>query len=180
MGVIANITSLIPFLVSIFIVAAIIYLDKSFDQDIVKKTLKKKWWILALGLVLTIAWNRGIEEDFEAPKDGKGKDKDPKAKVMTPKELADLAAKKIQDQVAAMKKIVEDAEKEKVKKAAADKAAADKENANKPKEVALTPAQVAAKKAEETRRIEEQIKTMKKAVEAEQKRKAEVKKIAKK
>jgi hypothetical protein len=177
MGVIANILSLIPFLVSIFIVAGIIYLDKSFDQDNVKKILKEKWWILALGLVLTIAWNRGIEEDFEAPKGGKGKDK---AKVMTPKELADLATKKIQDQVAAMKKIVEDAEKEKAKKAAADKAAADKENAKKPKEVPLTPAQVAAKKAEETRRMEDQIKTMKKAVEAEQKRKAEVKKIAKK
>jgi hypothetical protein len=65
-------------------------------------------------------------------------------------------------------------------KAAADKAAADKENAKKPKEVPFTPAQVAAKKAEKNRRMEDQINTMKKAVEAEQKRKAEVKKIAKK
>jgi hypothetical protein len=175
MGVIANILSLIPFLVSIFIVAAIIYLDKSFSQDNVKKTIKEKWWILALGLVLTIAWNRGIEEDFEAPKDGKDK-----PKVMTPKELADLAAKKIQDQVAAMKSALQDGEKEKAEKAKKEAAEKEKENAKKPKEVPLTPTQEALKKAEEARRVEEQVKMMKKAVEAEQKKKAEAAKIAKK
>lgn len=129
------------------------------------------------GLILSMLFFFGVfSEGFQISKEELEKDKAKANAVMTPKQVADAAAKAIQDQVQAMKKLVED-DKERQKKLAAEK---EKENAKKGKEVPLTPKQIADNLVRDAKVIEDQVKAMKKAVEDAQKKKIEQQKIGKK
>lgn len=135
--------------------------------------------VLLAGIILSMLFFFGVfSEGFQISKEELEKDKAKANAVMTPKQVADAAAKAIQDQVQAMKKLVED-DKERQKKLAAEKEK-EKENAKKGKEVPLTPKQIADNLVRDAKVIEDQVKAMKKAVEDAQKKKIEQQKIGKK